>query len=154
MCFLTEQKTAAMRKKIEKYVLQTIIGKMKLRMKAHDPADRMNLSPTIYRVFLYKIRAIQIDPKKRASYEWVIHVIGTMQCFFRHLSQLNTCKAVCLEQIKNALSAGIFFLRGFQLLKREVGHNTYILAKKVGFNMVRDVCLQIQGSDPPEYLGQ
>jgi hypothetical protein len=153
-CCSTKRVAAAMRKKIEKYGLQMMIGKMKFRMKTQDPADFMNLTPTIYRVFLDKVRAMQIEPQQRASYEWGMHVMGTMQRLFRHLSQLNNSKTVRLEQIKNALSAGVFFLRCFRLLKREARHNTFILAKKVGFNMVRDMCLQIQGSDPPEYLGQ
>ena len=71
----------------------------------------------------------------------VIHVMGTMQLFFRHLSQLNNCKTVCLEQIKNAFYQtahfnssvySIFFLRCFRLLKREVGHNTLSLQRKLG----------------------
>ena len=106
-----------MRKKIEKYDLQTMIGKMKFRMKAQDPAELMFLTPTIYRVYLNKIRAMQISPQKRASYEWAMHTMGTMQRLFRFLSRLNNCKTFRLEQIKHASSAGIFFLRCFRLLK-------------------------------------
>ena len=42
----------------------------------------------------------------------------------------------------------------FPVIKKGGGTQHIILAKKVGFNMVRDMWLQIQGSDPPEYLGK
>ena len=148
-CFSTQRISKILKKSLQKHGLRTEIGKFSFRTKADDVPDLMNLFPRIFSEFLSKLRETPLEAPQKAQYEWAIHILGITQRLFRQLSKLNNLKTIVMKEIQCAIGAGCMLLSCFLLLKRDVGHNTFTLTKKIPMNMIQDMELELIDSDPP-----
>ena len=153
-CFSTQRISKILKKSLQKHGLRTEIGEFSFRTKADNVPDLINLFPRIFSEFLSKLRETPLEAPQKAQYEWAIHILGITQRLFRQLSKLNNLKTIVMKEIQCAIGAGCMLLSCFLLLKRDVGHNTFTLTKKIPMNMIQDMELELIDSDPPRYLGQ